>query len=202
MCMLPTQYPVWDLFGCLFLQFSESVVCCLVSDPPILLLPLYYLFSTSGSYGSILSQCLGLTSRRIEREEKHQRLALPYWDCCFSDWRGRLPCCHIKFVSGWYTWEQKKGKEKKIGCFRILSWVFKNPFPILQARTKLRFPLALSVHISVCFQVLGCSLSTPRDTARKRNAKLTLDSVILWILVFFLSPPATVYFSESSNSCS
>ena len=30
---------------------------------------------------------------------------------------------------------------------------------------------------------------------------LTADVVILWILVFYLNLPATIYFSESSNSC-
>lgn len=91
--------------------------------------------------------------------------------------------------------ENRKKERKRNQSVSIYFLEFsRTPFPILQARTKLGFPLELSVHIKVCFQMLGCILSTPRDTARKRNPKkekeILNSPLILWYVEFWPSSPA------------
>lgn len=167
MYMPPTQYPVWDLFGCLSPHFS---VCCLLfsvrsthSVAPSPWSLQYFWFIV---YPFSMVEANQQKDRKGGKASKARPTLLRPLLLLLE--RKVATAATIGLLQDGTHENRKKEKKKILECFHIGSWVFMNPFPILQARTKLGFPLVLAVHISVCFQVLGCMLSTPRDTSRKR----------------------------------
>ena len=98
------------------------------------------------------------------------------------------------------AWENKGRKKRKLRDFPNLAWVLGVLFPASWVRTKgLLSELSLSL-----LQCLLPGLRLPwvlAERDQKTHRRLTAGSVVLQMLAFFSSLPATIYFSESLHSC-
>lgn len=116
-------------------------------------------------------------------------------------------CCHCHCLTSRISWGPGHwgiGKRTKPIRFPWHSLSIKRCFlvPLVKSeRHLLEFSLSVSWRP---FWVSGCLKSRPGDSGgvKKQNRKFTAEPVVVWILVFLPSPPATIYFPESSNSCS
>lgn len=111
---------------------------------------------------------------------------------------GFLPCTLLCHHHHWVAWGL--GHDRMERDNRKPIWPLGISFPEPWVRTREYF-LELSLFAlmsSFGFQAVLClGWGIPQG----ENSKLTY-LVILWILVFFLNLPATIYFLASSNSCS
>lgn len=111
--------------------------------------------------------------------------------CCF---------CHCHQGITWRTgWERAKRRKKKVkqGISTLFQSRRSSFSPLLKPR------LQDSSWSNVCTSVfsLGFQTALYSGILGGTKDKLTTILVVLQILVFFPNPPATNYFSKSSNDC-
>lgn len=198
-----------QLYGLTSLISFPSNICPTLpsSRLPFLVWPeVQAMFPSSATHLPWLHLHLGPGARRTEEEQSSgdsssvysgQREGLPSLSVSGAQLAALLSlCCHDHFCCVDSGWEVRAGNTLKLGlCPRLCLLLVS---PLLTPHSSSSWGLSLCTWHE--FLVLYF-LPPGRVTVERNNGELA-GSVELWFLVFFHNPSATVYFSESSGSCS
>lgn len=126
-------------------------------------------------------------------------------DHSFSDWKGKFSSFRV-FISyelllplsqgSLKAGVRESGKRWK-KCRLLLLQVLADPFPILWAKIGLLLEFCVRA-----LMVFSLHRIQSTGTRRGKDGQVTTRAKVLWVLVVFSSPLATLYFSRFSNNCS